>query len=58
MVQYDDGSGLPFELKLFSADVSARGDKITWLHEGDANGSKESAGMQAMQVLQVIKYCQ
>ena len=33
--------------------MSARGDRITWLHEGDSGGPGGSAGLQAMQVLKV-----
>lgn len=34
-------------------DVSARGDSITWLHEGSLSGPGGSAGLHAMQLLQV-----
>ena len=34
--------------------MSARGDSITWLHEGSSSGPGGSAGLHAMQVLQVL----
>lgn len=36
-------------------DVSARGDSITWLHEGNISGPGGSAGLQAMQLLQEVQ---
>ncbi|DBA82113.1 TPA: Egl nine 1 [Trebouxia sp. C0004] len=36
-------------------DVSARGDSITWLHEGSSSGPGGSAGLRAMQVLQEVQ---
>ncbi|KAA6421588.1 MAG: 2OG-Fe(II) Oxygenase, partial [Trebouxia sp. A1-2] len=36
-------------------DVSARGDSITWLHEGSLSGPGGSAGLHAMQLLQEVQ---